>query len=44
MDQDWQRNGGFSREKIRGVSMLPSPYKVSLSSAKPLISPVTTQQ
>jgi hypothetical protein len=42
--QGQERNRGFSREKFRGVSGLPCPYKVSLSSPEPLISLVTTQQ
>jgi hypothetical protein len=26
VNQDRQRNSGFSRDKIRGVSVLPCPY------------------
>jgi hypothetical protein len=32
VNQGRQRNQGFSREKIRNVSGLPCPYKVSLPS------------
>jgi hypothetical protein len=43
--QGRQRNHGFSREKIRGVSMPPgTPTKYPLPLPNPVISPVTAQQ
>jgi hypothetical protein len=39
VNQDRQSNREFSREKIRGVSMPPPPYKVPLSSPKPADQP-----
>jgi hypothetical protein len=43
--QGRQRNGGFSREKIRGVSMPPChPTKYPLPLPNPVISLVTAQQ
>ena len=38
------RNGGFSREKIRGVSIPPCSLRSITFLSQPLISPVTTQQ